>query len=148
MGRLIAMLLLVGGPALGDPAENGHGQAVVPLRTIKPGEVISTADLRVTLSEAEGALTSPEEAAGLVARRLLVAGRPVRAGDVGPPVLVRRNSHVPLVFTRGGLAIRTEGRAMSDGGEGDRVRVMNLASRQIVSGVVRPDGTVATGDRE
>jgi flagella basal body P-ring formation protein FlgA len=61
----------------------------------------------------------------------------VQPGDLGPETLVRRNAVVTMLYSAGGLAIRTEGRALDAGGEGERVRVMNLSSRQAVPAVVR-----------
>jgi flagellar basal body P-ring formation protein FlgA len=49
---------------------------------------------------------------------------------------------VPLVFRRGGLEIRAEGRALGRGGEGDSIRIMNLASRSTVTGWVTDSGEV------
>ena len=68
--------------------------------------------------------------------------RPVRPGDVGPPAIVERNQVVPLTYLNGGLAIRTEGRVLDRAAAGEAVRVMNLASRTTVTGVVRADGSV------
>jgi flagella basal body P-ring formation protein FlgA len=142
------MLLLSACPVWAEPTAVAGVDAVAPVRTIRPGEIIASTDLRLQESAGDGGLSSPAEAVGLAARRLLVAGKPLRPGDLGPPVLVHRNSAVPLVFARGGLAIRAEGRALADGAEGDRVRVMNLASRQIVSGIVLRDGSVAAGEAQ
>jgi flagella basal body P-ring formation protein FlgA len=146
MRAVAVALLLIAAPALGDAA--GQGSAVSAIRTIRPGEVIASGDIRVSPSDAAGVLASADEAVGMAARRLLPAGRALRPGDVGPPALVHRNSLVLLVYARGSLAIRTEGRALGDGAEGERVRVMNLASRQTVTGTVMADGTVAMGEVE
>ncbi|MFM7442840.1 MAG: flagellar basal body P-ring formation chaperone FlgA, partial [Tabrizicola sp.] len=74
--------------------------------------------------------------------------KPVRLGDLGPPTLVERNQPVTLVYLSGGLAISTEGRALARGSVGDEVRVMNLGSRNTVTGRVGPDGTVYVGWNE
>ena len=65
--------------------------------------------------------------------------------QLGPPALVDRNALVRMVFVRGALAIQAEGRALDRGGVGERVRVMNLGSKQIVTGAVAPDGSVEVG---
>lgn len=148
MKGYVGVVVLAAAPALAGPPAVGALDTLEAVRTIRPGEVISIADVRLVASDAAGALTSPEEAVGMSARRLLVAGHPVRASDIGPPLLVRRNSLVPLVYARGGLTIRAEGRALSDGAEGDLVRAMNLSSRQTVAGKVTADGSVATGGSE
>jgi len=72
----------------------------------------------------------------------LYAGRPIPLSALAPPALVERNQIVTLVFRRGGLEIRTEGRALGRGGEGDTIRIMNLASRNTVTGWVMGDGQV------
>jgi flagella basal body P-ring formation protein FlgA len=143
MTRRCIILLAAGCVLMGDAAR--AGEAVTATRTIRPGEVIATGDVRNEPSEAAGALTDPEDAVGMVARRLLVSGRPILEGDVGAPALVKRNGHVLLVYNNGALTIRTEGRALSDGAAGEQVRVMNLASRQTIFGTVAADGTIEVG---
>lgn len=60
-------------------------------------------------------------------------------GDLAPPTLVRRNDLVRMRFVGGRLEIRAEGRALEAGRAGERVRVLNLDSRQPVTGrVVAP----------
>lgn len=75
----------------------------------------------------------------------IYAGKPLHPGDLGPPTLVERNQTVTLVYLSGGLAISTEGRALARGSEGDEVRVMNLGSRNTVTGRIGPDGAVYVG---
>jgi flagellar basal body P-ring formation protein FlgA len=120
-------------------------EVLTAARTIRPGEQIAPADLAILEAEAPGALALPEDAVGRAARRLLVPGRPIMPGDVGAPSVVKRNGPVALVYQRGALTIRAEGRALSDGAPGDLVRVMNLASRQTVTGTVMADGTIDVG---
>jgi flagella basal body P-ring formation protein FlgA len=145
MRRIAGLLVIAAAPALADAADMEAGRTLEAARTIRPGEVIAPADIRLVSPSIPGAISAPGEAVGKAARRLLTEGRPLMAGDLGPPTLVRRNSVVPLVYVRSGLTIRTEGRALGDGSEGERVRVMNLASRQTVTGTIAPDGSVEAG---
>jgi flagella basal body P-ring formation protein FlgA len=69
----------------------------------------------------------------------------VRSGEVGPPALVERNQVVALIYKGGGLVISAEGRSLGRAGVGEIIRVMNLTSRQTVSGLVLADGTVVVG---
>ena len=89
-----------------------------------------------------GELSRPEDVVGLEARVVLYEGRPILASDVGPAAIIERNQIVTLVFSKGTLSIATEARALGRGGIGDAIRVMNLASRNTVSGTVTPDGSV------
>ncbi|WP_299662431.1 flagellar basal body P-ring formation chaperone FlgA [uncultured Ruegeria sp.] len=117
-------------------------EIVVPTRTIRAKEVIAASDLEIKASEVAGAVQNPEALIGQEARVALYPGRPIRPADIGPPAIVDRNDLVTLVFDRAVLSITAEGRALGRGAVGDRIRVMNLASRTTISGVIRPDGQI------
>ncbi|MEL7464236.1 MAG: flagellar basal body P-ring formation chaperone FlgA [Pseudomonadota bacterium] len=119
--------------------------ALFAARTIPAGALISPADVKQSAKPIAGALTKPEEVVGREARVALYAGRAILRGDVRDPALVDRNQMVVMRFSRGPLAIRAEGRALDRGAAGERVRVMNLSSRNVVSGVVLEDGDIAVG---
>lgn len=120
-------------------------ETLVPLRTIRAQQIVGPADLGLIDETVPGALTLPDEAIGQEARRTLYAGRPIRAEDLGPPAIVERNAIVSLAYSRAGLRILTEGRALARGGAGDVIRVMNLASKSTVTGRIAADGSVIVG---
>ena len=120
-------------------------ETVLAARTIRAQTVIAAADVTLAESEVDGAYSNLDEVIGFEARVALYAGRPVRSGEVGPPALVERNQVVPLIYRASGLVISAEGRALGRAGLGETIRVMNLTSRQTVSGRVRADGTVVVG---
>ncbi len=117
-------------------------EIVVPTRTIRAKEVIVSSDLEIKTTEVNGAVRRPEDLIGQEARVALYPGRPIRPADVGPPAIVDRNDLVTLVFDHVALSITAEGRALGRGAAGERIRVMNLASRTTVTGVIRPDGQI------
>jgi flagellar basal body P-ring formation protein FlgA len=119
--------------------------AVTPVRAIRAQSILDPADLAELDEDVPGAFGAIEDAAGLEARVTLYPGRPILPTQVGPPALVERNQTVRMVFARGGLAITAEGRALDRGGVGEAVRVMNLSSRQIVSGAVTAEGSIEVG---
>jgi flagella basal body P-ring formation protein FlgA len=123
-------------------------ESVVATRTIRAKALIAPEDLTLVSAELPGALNDPAAAIGKEARVAIYAGKPVRPGDLGPPTLVERNQLVTLIYLSGGLAISTEGRSMGRGSEGDALRVMNLGSRNTVTGRVGPDGAVYVGWNE
>lgn len=117
-------------------------EAVVAVQLIPAKSVVATDQVALVQAAIDGALTDPAAAVGREARVTIYPGRPLRAADLTAPALVERNAVVPLVFAAGGLTILAEGRALDRAGAGEPVRVMNLASRTIVSGIVAHDGTV------
>ncbi len=138
MLRTLALALLAAQPAL--------AASVAPVRAIRAQTMIAASDLTLADEDVPGAVETIEAAAGLEARVTLYPGRPILVSQVGPPAIVERNQLVRMVFLRGPLAISAEGRALDRGGAGDRVRVMNLGSKQVVTGAVASDGSVEVGE--
>jgi flagella basal body P-ring formation protein FlgA len=138
--RWLAALILTLLPAAAS------AQMLVASRTLRAASVITEADVtRVARALEPGATDDLAAVLGLEPRVTIYAGRPLRPGDLGPPALVERNQTVLLIYSTGGLEIRTEGRALARGGAGDMLRVMNLSTRQTVTGVVTQTGLVRVG---
>ena len=75
-------------------------------------------------------------------RRALSAGTPLTTDVLDRDVLVQRGQSVTLIASNGGIEIRAQGRALTEGSEQDRVRVQNVNSLKVVEGVVENAGTV------
>jgi flagellar basal body P-ring formation protein FlgA len=130
------ILALIPGAAPADPA-------LVASRTLRAAHVIGPGDLTVSAQPAPpGFVSHPDQALGMEARVTLYAGRPIPLASLAPPALVERNQLVTLVFRQGGLEIRADGRALARGGPDESIRVMNLASRNTLSGRVAGPGLV------
>lgn len=111
-------------------------EGVIATRNLRPGTIIAAADLSAPDAAEAAALV------GLEVRRTVYAGREVTPDALGAPRVVMRNDLVSLVFLSGGLGLRTEGRALDEGAVGERIRVMNLSSRLVITAVVREAGLV------
>ncbi|WP_172297636.1 flagellar basal body P-ring formation chaperone FlgA [Pseudoruegeria sp. HB172150] len=138
--RVVATLLLL----LSAPAP-AHADTLVAARTVRAQAIITPVDLAIIDRTIPGTLADASEAVGMESRVVLYAGRPIRPGDIGPPAIIDRNQVVTLTYRSGPLTIAAEARALGRAGIGDVVRVMNLASRNTVTGIVRADGTVSVG---
>ncbi|WP_299204183.1 flagellar basal body P-ring formation chaperone FlgA [uncultured Tateyamaria sp.] len=123
-------------------AASASADTVTPTRTLRPGTLITAADLTVRDGVQAGMFEYVSDVVGQEARTALYAGRPIPFEAIGAPAVVNRNQIVPLFFNANGLSIATEGRALERGGVGDRVRVMNLTSRSTLFGFVQEDGSV------
>jgi flagellar basal body P-ring formation protein FlgA len=133
-------LLLILAMALPAPAQ---GEVLLAARTLRAGVAIQAHDLAMGTTPAPpGAATMPDEVIGMEPRVTLYAGRPIPVSALAPPAVIERNQIVTLRFSRAGLEIHAEGRALARGAEGEVLRVMNLASRSIVTGQVAGPGLV------
>lgn len=134
-GVIAAMILANGAP----PAFAGD---VVAARNIRAGAIIAAED--VSAPDTPGALRQAAGFIGLEAARSIYKGQIIAQADLRPPTLVARNAVVTMEFVQGPLTIETEGRALDQGGSGERIRVMNLLSKRIVTAVVIDAATVRT----
>ncbi|MCQ0969115.1 flagellar basal body P-ring formation chaperone FlgA (plasmid) [Paracoccus sp. TK19116] len=132
MIALIAVCLLPGVAQAG-----GYAAA----RTLPAGTVIAPEDL-VAEAGTPAPLAEAVAMVGLQTRVTIYEGRRVLPAQLRAPVLVSRNQIVRLIYRAGPLQIEAEGRALGEGAAGDRLRVMNTASRSTIEAQVNPDGTV------
>ncbi|MFH5772736.1 flagellar basal body P-ring formation chaperone FlgA [Paracoccus sp. NGMCC 1.201697] len=135
MVRLVPALVVLAlpVPALAD--------AVVATQTLRPGARITAQMVAVDPAQ-DSAITNPEDVIGQEARVLVSKGRAIPPEALAAPTLVARNQIVTLVYRKSALRIETEGRALTAGGAGQIVRVMNNSSRATVAGRIAPDGSV------
>lgn len=117
-------------------------EMVVPARTIRAAQIIAATDLALVAGDLITGFDRLSDVIGQEARVALYAGRPILAGDIGPPAVVTRNQIVPLLYNAKGIRISTEGRALERGAIGDRIRVMNLGSRATLFGQILSDGSI------
>lgn len=136
----LACLILLGAllPAFAD--------SLVATRTMRANTALTAGDIARSDRDFVGGLTDLSAVLGMETRVVIYAGRPILGSDIGPPAIVERNQIVPLIYRTGTLHIATEGRSLARGAAGDRVRVMNLASRSTVSGTVSPDGSIIVSE--
>ncbi|MFT6676190.1 MAG: flagella basal body P-ring formation protein FlgA [Sulfitobacter sp.] len=123
-------------------AVSGLADVVVPARPIRAHALIGESDLVLRSGASVQGFDNLGDVIGKEAQVVLYPGRPIMAGDIGPPAIVTRNQIVKLRFETSGLWIVTEGRALERGAIGDRLRVMNLNSRATLFGQVQPDGSI------
>lgn len=128
-------------PVLVVLSSMASAEGIVATKTLRVGRIISPGDIKVSdLGNIED--ISIEE---LIGKEMLVntfKGRPVYRESVGEPALVERNQLIDLHYSHLGLKIEANARALERGGEGEGIRVMNLASRKIVVGRVQSDGSI------
>ncbi|MBI1328808.1 MAG: flagellar basal body P-ring formation protein FlgA [Alphaproteobacteria bacterium] len=142
---VIAASLLLVGPAFAD------SRVVVPARDIPRGETIADSDLvyaTVPPDRVRGGLAlSMNELSGMQARRYLRAGELVRSEDVRHPVIVTKGSTVTMTFTVPGITLTAVGKAMSEGGLGESVTVLNPVSYRQITATVTGPGQVSAGSQ-
>ena len=114
--------------------------------TMKNGDIIGDRDIdsiEIYAKELQPDMILDAEAlVGMTPRRVMAPGKPVRGIDIITPELVSRGDNVTLVFDSAPLFLTAKGKALQNGGKGDLVRVVNIASNRTIEGTVTADGTV------
>ena len=140
----LILALFAATPAFAD----GDARIVVPARDIMRGETIADSDLayqNVAPDRARAVVASMNDLDGMQARRFLRAGEPVRSDDVRKPVLVTKGSMVTMIFTAPGITLTATGKAMSEGGMGEPITVLNPISYRQITAIVSGAGEVQAG---
>ena len=119
----------------------------VAARDLKVGQIITPDDVltkRVSRETARDA--DPEGKAGLIGKEVkksVRSGQQITQKDVRAQVMVAKGKIVTLNFTKGGIMLGAQGKALENGGLGDTVRVMNTQSKTVVQGTVTGPETVS-----
>ena len=106
---------------------------VVATRAIQPGLPLDGALVRVETREevpAAGLLSSLEEAAGMIARRAIAAGTPLRTEWLEPAKVVLRGETVEVEAVHGGARLKLDCVAEASGAVGETIAVRNPISQQ------------------
>ncbi|MAY89033.1 MAG: flagella basal body P-ring formation protein FlgA [Pseudooceanicola sp.] len=121
-------------------------QVPVPTRRVMPGEILQAHDLQmIDLPYARLSVFAETEMTNLVGkqvRRILTQGRPVMMQSVIEPLVITRGDKVSIRYDDGRLALSAPGRALDDGHRGQEIRIVNLVSNTLVTGIARAQGEV------
>lgn len=122
---------------------------VVMVRPVAPGQPLTADALRVESRDVAtlgyGYFSDLQKAVGQTLRRPVAPGAVLTPDAVAAQKLIKRGALVTLLGRSGSLEVRAQGKALGDGGDGERISVENLSSRKVVQGVVRDGGTVEVG---
>lgn len=109
--------------------------ARLPVGTVLRADDVRMARVRVSLLHSPVA-HSLAEAVGMQLRHAIIPGQPLARADLVRPSLVQRGAYVRIALQSGGLRLAAQGVAMESGARGERIRVMNTASRAVLEAVV------------
>ncbi len=122
------------------------GYIVKSKRAFRRGHRISENDIyldKVDIRRMPGsALRDPAMAAGKVLKRSISANLPLEEGMIQLSAPVARGRMVTLLIHRGGLRITSTGQLKRKGYIGKPVKVINISSRKVVTGILIDENTV------
>ncbi len=109
-------------------------------RYMQAGDVIEESDIewrRLRMSRiARATITDQRDLVGMALKRQMPPYQPLRASDVTRPVVISKGSLITLIYRSANMVLTAEGRALTDGGEGETIRVLNTQSKRTVEAFV------------
>ena len=114
--------------------------------TTPAGTILTRADFEmapVSLASASaGSFAAIDDLVGKQLTRQARGGLMLKATDVTEPKVVTRNSIVTVILKSGPMTLTVRGTALTTAAAGEQVDVLNLATKKILHGVARQDGSV------
>lgn len=125
-----------------DLASAAAAEELIVARNIRAGAIITASDI-ATPTDRE-AMRRAIDIIGMEAGRTFYRGQQLDEEALRKPTLVHRNSIVQMEYSKGAMSISAEGRALDKGGIGERIRVMNLLSKRVVTATITGADSVRT----
>ncbi len=123
------------------------GTVVVAARALERGKILESTDLvleRVNLAgQHRGYFESPARLIGKKLKRSVTRSTVLAPRMLTRDKIVRRGADVMILAGGDRFSVRMRGKALSDGGRGDRVEVRNLSSGRKISATVVESGVVS-----
>lgn len=115
----------------------------VAIRRIQGGEILRQGDLEMRWVPVAGTqnrmVRRSEEVEGMVLRRTLAPGQPIRRIDIGGVNLIEAGDSVTLIYEQRGIRVELPTEARQGGGLDEEIRVYSSETRRkYVGRVVRP----------
>jgi len=145
---------VIAAPSAENPVQQMHVrgtvdpviQVPVVRDNVQNGRIIQPRDIEyITIRENtfnQKTVVDAQSLIGMTARRVLIAGRPIRDNDIVAPQMISRGEIITLALSNGAMNITTQVKALQDGARGDVIRVVNLSSNKTMQARVDGAGRV------
>lgn len=125
---------------------NTYRQVITSLRPIPRGTTIQATDLKLSemnTSQLRGSyFTNTGSLTGMVAKQMINSGAIILDHHIVPPVIIKKGDAVLVTAKTSGLLVKMPGIALTDGREGDQIRVKNKQSQRTIEARVTGPGQV------
>jgi len=123
-----------------------YQQVITSLRPIPRGATVQATDLKlreVNTSRLQGSyFTDTNLLTGMVAKQMINNGAIILDHHIAPPVVIKKGDAVLVTAKTSGLLVKMPGIALTDGREGEQIRVKNKQSQRTINARVIGPGQV------
>ncbi len=115
-------------------------QVLAATRALRKGEILTESDVKLIKYDISnlsyGYFENIKMTAGMKVKRHVLADVVLTPSMLKKPLVITRGQKVSILANSGRMQVRMMGKALSNGAIGDRIKVMNMKSRQKIEGVV------------
>jgi flagella basal body P-ring formation protein FlgA len=124
--------------------------AVVTRHVVYPGQEVQAGDVQVVQvtnhnRDLRTVATRIEQVDGKLTRQTLLPGHYIPLNAIRDAYTVEQGAAVRVLYSQDGLVITATAVTLEPGSAGDVIRVRNMDSGRVFSGIVMADGTVRVG---
>jgi flagella basal body P-ring formation protein FlgA len=122
-------------------------QVVMSRKQLPKGYIVQEKDIYVTLLDTfklpQGYISDRELVIGKRLTRSILANRPIVESMINDSVIVKKGQRVLVVAQSPNLRITTIGETLENASIGSNVKVMNIATRKVLRGILIEEGLVS-----
>lgn len=119
---------------------------LVAARTLQKAAILTEADIKLVRHDlsslAYGYYEDKKSGSGMKLKRRVVAGAVLTPAMLKKPRIITRGQKVAIMAQSGRMQIRMMGKALDSGALGDRIKVLNVKSKQKLEGTVTSSSVV------
>lgn len=146
-GKSIFILEFKGGKKIEATANiRAFEQVVFSKRSLAKGSIIQDKDLYITLMDVtklpQGYINSIESASGKILSRSIIANRPLTESMLVDSEVIKKGQRVLIMASSDNLRITTIGETMENASVGSYVKVLNIATKKVIKGLLIDEGIV------
>lgn len=123
-----------------------YKKVLVAARTLQKGDVLTDADIKLAVHDISGLsygyFEDKKTGTGMKIKRRALAGAVLTPSMLKKPRIISRGQKIAIMAQSGRMAVRMMGKALDNGAIGDRIKVMNIKSRQKLEGIVTSSAEV------
>ena len=109
---------------------------LIAARTLPKGTLLTESDFKIASVDSKklrsAYFTNPSQVKGLITKSTIYSGRVISAKKLRLPQLIHRGDPVTITAINSAIRVSMKGIAIENGKLGDRIRVKNLSSSQII----------------
>lgn len=123
-----------------------YKNVLVTSRTLQKGDVLTKADVKLAKHDignlSYGYFESKKSGIGMKIKRRAQADTVLTPSMLKKQQVIKRGQKVAIMAQTGRMQVRMMGEALNNGAVGDRIKVMNIKSRQKLEGIITSSAEV------